>query len=1197
MDSNQQSNKAHRGGSTKKNTSKKKLHQNGYNAKAFAVSAPKKLERMAKRSSEVNERKLHVPMVDRTPDDDPPPVIVAVVGPPGTGKTTLIKSLVRRLAKTSLTEVKGPITIVSGKRRRLTFIEVNNDLNSMIDAAKIADLVLLLIDGNFGLEMETMEFLNIAQHHGMPRVLGIATHLDLFKSQSTLRTSKKRLKHRLWTEVYQGAKLFYLSGVINGRYPDREILNLSRFISVMKFRPLKWRNEHPYLLADRVTDLTHPQTIQENPKCDRKVAIYGYLHGTPLPYTGAQIHIAGVGDQFVHSVEKLPDPCPTPYFEQKLDDLERERAKAAAEAGEPIAKTTRRRKRLEDKQKIIYAPMSDVGGVLVDRDAVYIDVGDKEHFVKGKEAGEGEKLVTGLQDVEKTMKERFEEGPGLQLFSSSKAISHDDHEDNEEEEHGLLSDMESDEDDQQESENTGRAEMRRPKLHGKFEKADEEFDDLASDDDENEDYDSESGEPKLVEIDFDHKKNQYNKDELEYVEDSSLSSDEDEAGFKSAARRLKGSVQRKWDINKLLYLDNVEPEEVVKRWRAQIVEESDDESDIEEEEDDGDFFKKRDVKDTSKDLDQFAPEYPSIEELKNKFNPADDNSDEEYESGFQKLKSRFLAAPKLNDTEEKGEENEEGDDDEVYGDFEDLEGDESSNIKADNGGDDDDDDNESEGDDFADFDAEEEKDEMGPDEDDKGSKEDEKNLTIEQRRELNAAKKAQLKLQFEEEEDREFGADDPEGRTEADTWYEFQKNKMAKQLEINKSEYEEMDQQTRVRIEGFKAGSYVKIVFNNLPCEFIENLQPEYPIVLGGLLPTESRFGIMNVRIRRHRWHKKILKSQDPLILSLGWRRFQTLPIYTTTDSRTRNRMLKYTPEHAYCFASFYGPLVAPNTTFVGFNIIDKSSTTGSFRVAATGIVEDLNSSVEIVKKLKLVGHPYKIFRNTAFIKDMFSNALEVAKFEGAQIRTVSGIRGEIKRALSKPDGYFRATFEDKILMSDTVFLKTWYPVKIKHFYNPVTSLLLGSHNEWKGMRLTGQVRAEQNIPTPMNQDSAYKKIERVERRFNPLKVPKSVRSELPFKSQIHQMKPQSKKTYMAKRAVVLSEDEKKSRDLMSKITAIKRDKEAKRKSKKEDKFKDKLKEIAKKEEIRKEKERERKRNYFMKEGKKNGEASKKRRV
>jgi ribosome biogenesis protein BMS1 len=101
--------------------------------------------------------------------DVPPPILVAVAGPTGVGKSTLIRSLVKHYTKQNVAKIIGPITVVAGKKRRITFVEVPNELTAMLDMAKVADLVLLMIDAKFGFEMEQFELLNMLQTHGFPK--------------------------------------------------------------------------------------------------------------------------------------------------------------------------------------------------------------------------------------------------------------------------------------------------------------------------------------------------------------------------------------------------------------------------------------------------------------------------------------------------------------------------------------------------------------------------------------------------------------------------------------------------------------------------------------------------------------------------------------------------------------------------------------------------------------------------------------------------------------------------------------------------------------------------------------------------------------------------------------------------------------------------------------------------------------------
>ncbi|KAG9007149.1 Glycoside hydrolase 2 (Mannanase, beta-galactosidase) [Tulasnella sp. JGI-2019a] len=1120
----------------------KRKHENGFNEKAFAPNSGRRAMRQGMRKAELDQTKLHVPLVDRTPKAAPAPVVIAIVGPPGVGKTLLLKSLIRRYTKHTLSEIRGPVTLVAGRTRRLTFIECNNDLNSMIDIGKIADLVLLMVDASFGFEMETFEFLNILQTHGFPKVVGVLTHLDLIKKVSLQRETKKALKKRFWTEIYDGAKLFYLSGVLNGRYPDTEINNMCRFISTMKFRPLIFRNNHPYLLADRLQDMTPLEQVKQHPKGDRTVTLYGYIRGTNLKET-TKVHVPGVGDLDIKSLKLLSDPCPLPTSESE------------------------KKRRLADKAKMIHAPMSDVGGVMYDKDAVYINVPGSftrkpEGEDKGVPQGEGEQMVMDLQDVTTTIEDNIAKSQ-IRLLGSSKApIVIPDEQGNEngddmesidgDEEGSEMSDDDNDdegeddedgaEDEQDEQEidrpneagpSTGRKSHRQPhrSVRGLVSTPVVGSADVAF-----ADSDSDLGPPSEGE-----RAAQDSEDDAGSFDDENSDEEMRSDGTHDDTPRWKANLasqattdynararRRLKDLMKLIYSSTLTPQKILS---------TNDKSDEDAAGEDGEdeFFK-------FKQSTTFTSDGQEILDRSKAVVKPGALAQWEDEEMLDSIRHLFITGDKLGDGMDADEDAEAdgvgGDDDDESGSndggFEDLENPETSAKKS-------------------------------------GKPQDRAAALL--------AKKEALKRKFDAQYD---DADDPANKMDV---YTAAKEEMAQQQALNDKEFEGMDQESRALVEGYRPGSYVRVELTNIPYEMVENFNPIYPILVGGLLPAEERFGYVQVRIKRHRWFAKTLKTNDPLIFSIGWRRFQSIPIYSLDDHSIRMRMLKYTPEHMHCFATFYGPVSLPNTGFCAFNSLgDKNA---AFRVSATGVVLDIDRSTTIVKKIKLTGVPFKIFKNTAFIKDMFTSSLEVAKFEGAHIRTVSGIRGQIKKALPKPEGTFRATFEDKVQMSDIIFLRAWYSIQPRKFYNPVTSLLLADEEQWSAMRLTGQVRLAKGIPTPLQANSKYKKIDRPSRAFRPLKIPAKLQAELPYAAKPKNLPTSKGKSYLEKRAVVLEPEEKKAIEIMQQMRTLRKEQLILRKKTKSEAHKKHLKKVALEEEQKGEKRKAEKKEYMRQMGKK----------
>ena len=831
---------------------------------------------------------------------DEPPLIIIVQGGHSSGKTTLIKSLVKYYTNQNINSFKGSITVRNSKNQRLTFIECPNDISSLDDCSKIVDVAILLIDARVGFEMETFEFISLLKNHGFTQIMGVITHMDDFRQNKSLSKYKKQIKKRFIKDATDKSKLFYLFGIKNNLYIKLQLHTMARYLKVIKPNKPGFRINHPYIFCDRY-DINFSKNKIENEEEEKNddaiVSLFGYVRGNHLN-KNSLIYINGLGEFNIDFAEKIDDPCPI----------------------EMVSKNGKVKRTLKKKDKNLYAPYSNINMLEYDRKSGYINIPEKlVTFTKGlKETDnlandEGVKMVRKLQD-----------------------------------------------------------------MYGNIEQ----------------NLDDEKNQIEIIEgINMDSKERE-KKITIDNNEENDISEENNEEIDNNEKINEKGKNIDKYDKNYEMKKDSMFLDENLETNIMQEIY-----GNMDDEYENGKGINGDDLLDSYKIL----------------------NNSEEYDLDYliKNCKQKFVTGGYY-DMEEEND-----DDDKGEGDNENKTKIEVPNISSE--------------------------------------------LTPEQKKE---EQEKQLKPFLDDTST--FGI--------------------------------------------FKLGTYIRIDLRKVKRKYANHFDPNHPIILSTLSHQESetQMSFIKIRFSKHLWFPKILKTNDPVILSIGWRKFQTTMAYCLEDKNHRLRLIKYTPKFTNCIAICYGPQVPINVAVVAMQNDLGDTTDDNFRISGTGDVLEVNQSFDIVKKLKLIGDPEEIYKKTANIKNMFNSNLEVARYIGAKIQTVSGIRGIIKKQLNtNPEGRFRASFEDKILKSDIVFLKTWAPVELNKFYNPIIEY---GDKKQKMLRTMSQLRKDYGIKLEQKPDSEYKEIEREERVFPSLVISKTLEKNLPFKKKNKNVNDNKEENYHLKK-------------------------------------------------------------------------------
>ena len=70
-------------------------------------------------------------------------------------------------------------------------------------------------------------------------------------------------------------------------------------------------------------------------------------------------------------------------------------------------------------------------------------------------------------------------------------------------------------------------------------------------------------------------------------------------------------------------------------------------------------------------------------------------------------------------------------------------------------------------------------------------------------------------------------------------------------MQLNRAEFENVSEEVRASLEGYRPGLYLRVEVEGIPCEFVQHFDPSRPLIIGGLSNVEENIGFVRVSLKK----------------------------------------------------------------------------------------------------------------------------------------------------------------------------------------------------------------------------------------------------------------------------------------------------------------------------------------------------------